>query len=83
MLQTYEGILKDDHIEWVSEMPSRDRPVRVHVTVLDSGEEGRGDQMADALDRLAESDPFSAIDDPVEWQRRTRTDRSLPGREEE
>ena len=80
-MQTYEGILKDDRIEWVGETPSRDRPVRVQVTVVDS-EQGtdRGSRMADALDRLAESDPFNGIDDPVEWQRRVRTDRSLPGR---
>lgn len=83
MPHTYEGILKDDQIEWQGEAPPRGRPIRVHVTVLDGEEEAaRGKQMAKALNRLAEGRAFEDVDDPVQWQRELRQDRPLPGREE-
>ena len=34
------------------------------------------------LETLAERSAFSAIDDPVKWQRALRRDRTLPEREE-
>ncbi len=41
----------------------------------------RGEAMARIMEQLAESNPFSEIDDPVAWQREIRKDRPLPGRE--
>lgn len=85
MLRTYEGILEGDRLQWTSEeVPPTDHPLRVHVTVLEeeAAREERGQQMADALSKLAESGAFSAIDDPNEWQREIRQDRPLPGREQ-
>ena len=38
-------------------------------------------RMAEALEKLAASDAFSEISDPVEWQREIRKDRPLPGRD--
>lgn len=84
MLRTYEGILQGDRVRWAGEeMPATDRPLRVHVTVLEeeTEKENRGQQMADALSKLAESDAFSTVDDPSAWQRDIRQDRTLPGRD--
>ncbi len=47
----------------------------------ESEEEKRGQQMADALSKLAESGAFSGIEDPSAWQREIRRDRPLPGRD--
>jgi hypothetical protein len=38
--------------------------------------------MADALSKLADVGAFSGVDDPSEWQREIRQDRSLPGRDQ-
>jgi len=89
MLRTYEGILEGDRIRWAGDnVPATDRPLRVHVTVLEDNaeednaeKEKRGQQMADALSKLAESGAFSGIEDPSAWQRDIRRDRPLPGRD--
>jgi hypothetical protein len=84
MLRTYEGVLEGDRVRWTGEdAPATDRPLRVHITVLEveAEEEERGQKMADALSRLAESGAFSGIEDPGAWQREIREDRPLPGRD--
>lgn len=84
MLRTYEGILEGDRVRWTEEeVPATNRPLRLHITVLEeeTEKERRGQQMADALSKLAESDAFSAVDDPSAWQREVRQDRPLPGRD--
>jgi len=89
MLRTYEGILEGDRIRWAGDnVPATDRPLRVHVTVLEDNaeednaeKEKRGQQMADALSKLAESGAFSGIEDPSAWQRDIRRDLPLPGRD--
>lgn len=84
MPQTYEGILDGDRIRWTGGGPTEDRPLRVRVRVLEdaSGREEQGKQMAEALSKLADAGAFDEIDDPSEWQRDTRRDRSLPGRDD-
>ena len=84
MLRTYEGILEGDRIRWVEDdVPATDRPLRVHITVLEetTDREQRGQKMADALAELAGFGAFSGVEDPVAWQRETRRDRTLPGRD--
>lgn len=84
MLRTYEGILQGDRIRWSGDdVPATDRPLRVHVTVIEdkAEKEKRGQQMADALSKLAESGAFSGIEDPSAWQHDIRRDRPLPGRD--
>jgi hypothetical protein len=89
MRHTYEGILKDDRIEWIGDTPSPSRTLRVRVTIVDDAtvddeeQTGRGGRMADALKRLARTNPFGEVEDPVAWQRQIREDRSLPDREED
>lgn len=87
MLRTYEGVLRDDHVEWRGAAPPRGRAVRVHVTVLDEAdaadEADRGRRMAASLERLAEQGAFGDVDDPAVWQRHVRQDRPLPGREDD
>ena len=40
----------------------------------------KGQRIKSALQKVAELNLFKDISDPVEWQRRIRKDRSLPGR---
>jgi len=83
MLRTYEGILEGDRVRWMrGEPPVTDRPLRVHITVLEeeTKKERRGRKMAEALSKLAESGAFSRIENPSAWQREVRQDRPLPGR---
>ena len=89
MLSTYKAMLKGDRLEWSDEVPElviAGQAVPVHVTILDesllrSQRQVRGQQMAAALERLAAKNELAAIPDPVKWQRETRQDRSLPGRD--
>ena len=83
MPRTYEGILKNEHIEWRGESPPKGLRVRIYATVIEETTDSeRGALMAASLSKLAETGAFNNIGDPVEWQPRTRRDRSLPGREE-
>jgi hypothetical protein len=84
MLETYQGILRDNHIEWVGDAPpvSEWAGVRVHVTLLDrvppaDAEATRGQRMAAALEQLAARGGVSSIPDPLAWQREQRQDRPL------
>ena len=81
MLQTYRATLRGDLLEWEEEVRRNlrdDRPMQVLVTILDgkpiSTDEGRGQQMAAVLEKLAQAQAFAGID-PVAWQRDLRQDR--------
>lgn len=87
MLNTYQAILRDNHLEWAEKVPEQlmaGQPIQVYVTVLDlpPAIPNRGKRMAEFLERLAASNAFKDIADPVEWQREMRKDRPLPDREE-
>lgn len=81
MSVTYKAMLKNGRIYWIDEKPSEDQPINVRITVVDEEDNSeradRGDKMADILARLAETDAFSSIDDPVQWQKEVRKDRNL------
>ena len=85
-MRTYRALLRGDHLEWLEEAPApqTDAPLRVHVTVLEqespSEAHARGPAMAALLEKLAARSTFSAITDPVRWQRELRQERMLPGR---
>jgi hypothetical protein len=88
MLQTFRATLRGDLLEWgeeVQRLSGDDRPVQVLVTILEEKpiqeENGRGQQMAAVLEKLAQAQAFAGID-PVAWQRDVRQDRELPGRDE-
>jgi len=91
MLATYKAILRGNRLEWRGSgrqyLPS-DRPVAVYVTVLDepladvdASEKGQGARMAAALERLAEIHALADINDAATWERETRQERALPGRD--
>jgi uncharacterized protein (DUF488 family) len=40
----------------------------------------RGQEIVDILEKIAASNIFANVSDPVEWQRELRQDRPLPGR---
>ena len=77
MSESYRAILVDGHLHWLDNVPDAIRhgteEVRVRVTVEDTGGRDR-DDLGTLLDELAEADPCSNIDDPVEWQRELRSD---------
>ena len=83
-METYRAILKGNRLEWTDLEPGDLKPDQpVEVTILDEPDQSadRRKRMAEALEKLAASDAFSEISDPVEWQREIRKDRPLPGRE--
>lgn len=90
MLETYQGILRDNRIEWLGEAPPPDRSaggVPVHVTLLQNLQStetplSRGQRMAEALEKLAALRAFADVADPAAWERETRQDRPLPSRGE-
>lgn len=91
MRQTYSAILRSGRLEWESNNPPHIPPgaaMRVSVTLLDASLADEwpetGPAMAAALaDFAAAGGPTSVGDlfgNPMEWQRESRVDRSLPGR---
>jgi hypothetical protein len=94
MSRSYPAILEGDRVRWTGAAPADHGPVRVNITVVGPESEGtpqaspapnghaqRGRSMADALSRLATSNAFAELTDPSAWQRDTRADRALTGRE--
>lgn len=91
ILPTYKAILRGDRLEWRGnsrQHPPADRPVPVHVTLLDEPlneadvrDEGLGVRMAAALERLAEIHAMAEIDDAAAWERAMRQERALPDRD--
>jgi len=85
-MRTYRALLHGDRLEWLGEAPESqtDAPLRVDVTVVEqapvSEAHARGPAMAALLEKLAARSTFSAITDPVRWQRELRQERVLPGR---
>ena len=86
-MQTYRAILRGNRLEWTDSEPTDlnpDQPVQVTIVNApdhpDAIKQGR--RMANALQRLATSNAFADIKDPVAWQRELRKDRPLPGRDE-
>lgn len=92
ILPTYKAILRGNRLEWrgsARQRPQTDHPMAVYVTVLDEplGEvnasgKGQGARMAAALGRLAEIHALADINDAATWERETRHERALPGRDE-
>ncbi len=95
-LESDAEIRADGSMMLLSPMPSWLKPGRAHVVVVvaDSGETEAVPQRAkpaatqemiarrmDAMARIRGMDPYRDIEDPVAWQRETRQDRPLPGRE--
>ena len=82
MLPTYKATLKGNRLEWIGEEPRRKDAVPVYVTLLEeqTAQRAQGDQMAEALNQLAEAGGLATISDPEAWQREQRQDRALPGR---
>lgn len=75
MAESYRAILVDGHLRWLDDVPDALRhgtgEVRVRVTIEEAEAEDE-DELGPLLDELADADPYSSIDDPVEWQRQLR-----------
>ncbi|MBR8835499.1 MAG: hypothetical protein DSM106950_16130 [Stigonema ocellatum SAG 48.90 = DSM 106950] len=88
MLHSFRAVLKGNWLEWQEEVNQwlhGNSSVQVLVTILDeeplAKTQGRGQQMAAVLEKLAQAGAFEGIE-PLMWQREVRHDRGLPGREE-
>lgn len=86
MAQTFQALLTGDQLQWNPSRPAvlpKDQPIRVNVTLFDdpATTSPSGASMSALLEQLSRIAPFADIDDPVEWQRVLRSDRSLPGRD--
>lgn len=88
MPTTIKAIVQGDHIEWegtVGDLLPGNEPVEVLVTIPDRPRAlppaKQGELRVNALRTLATQNPFSDINDPVQWQRLLREERELPGRD--
>ena len=88
MLTTLKAMVNGDRIQWLEASEQcfpASQPVAALITPLhESGSlsaEQRAERRLAALKKLASINAFSTIGDPQEWQRETRADRELPGRE--
>lgn len=86
MLRTYEGVLEGDRVRWAGDdMPATDRPLRVHVTVLDEESEPK-ERKSKAREWPTRSPNwqnqahFGGVEEPIECQQEIRQERPLPGR---
>jgi hypothetical protein len=82
MLRTYKAVLRGNRVEWIDTPPAPTRATPVHITLLEESVEApqaRGQEMARALEALAQGGGLSSIPDPVGWQREQRQERTLPG----
>ncbi|MEG4800667.1 hypothetical protein QUB63_14560 [Microcoleus sp. ARI1-B5] len=87
MLRTFEALLKGKLLEWTNDAPQQsDRPLKVYVTLLEENSSISADlrrqKIVEILEKLAASQTFAEVTDPVAWQREMRQDRPLPGRDE-
>jgi len=75
MPESYRAILVDGQLRWLEDVPERIRHgterVCVRVTV-EEGDPQDQSELRSLLDDIAEDDPFSGVEDPVDWQRRLR-----------
>ncbi len=88
MQETYEAILRGDHLQWSGKarpsLADPNRPVPVRVTILDDAASGRGVRgrsMAEPLEQLAASHALASLKDPISWEREVRRERPLPDRD--
>jgi len=87
MLRTFEALLKGKFLEWTNDAPQQsDRPLKVYVTLLEEkssiSADLRRQKIVEILEKLAASQTFAEIKDPVAWHQEMRQNRALPGREE-
>jgi len=90
MLSTYRAVLRGRVLEWLYDQPLNlpaDRPVTVHVTILDEmltgSRQQQGRRMAAALEQLATLPSALGVVDAVQWERESRQERILPSREQD
>jgi hypothetical protein len=89
MRAAYRAVLHGNRLEWRDEEPedlSPDRGIEVSVTILDTSDspvttKARGAAMAAALERLAAAGGPRSFGDAADWERDTREERLLPGRD--
>jgi len=81
--------LRGNRLEWRETPPidlASERPVAVHVTILENSEQTAqpphaGERMAAILEQLAHAQALADITDPAAWERMVREDRKLPERD--
>ncbi|MFT3881042.1 MAG: hypothetical protein QM703_15440 [Gemmatales bacterium] len=87
MVATYHAMLRAGRLDWGTEGPPTSLsqltvPVTLTVETTPPTPSTRGQAMASALAKIAESGGAQNYGDPMVWQLETRQDRPLPGRSE-
>jgi len=90
MPNAYKAVLRGNHLEWLEDPPTNlnsGRPVIIAVSIVEESASPTqratgGQEMLDALEKLAASNALPGITDPEAWQREARKDRTLPGRDD-
>lgn len=77
MIREYKALLSGNTLEWLTNAPeqSSDHPLHVLVSVEEKKHESHN--VLDLLEKIAETNVFSEIDDPVQWQKNLRKDRHI------
>lgn len=84
MLRVYRAILRGDRVQWIDQPPKKQRPIPVHITLIQNEpniSHTRGESMASALENLAHQGGLKHIVDPTAWQKQIREDKPLMGRD--
>ncbi len=89
MLRTYKATIRNNQVQWENtsnELIKSDHPVPVLITLLDeSFSEDKNERCRNigmALNSLVQIHAFAHVKDPVSWQRESRQERRIPGRED-
>lgn len=89
MLRSYEVIYENGQISWLNGKPKITRGKAIIVIEEDESEqrtennEPNGKRLAEIFEELAANNAAASFGDPMEWQKETRRDRVLPGREDD
>jgi hypothetical protein len=92
MLTTYKAKLHGSAVHWIDERPLpdiTDQDVDVLITVLTDIHQSvnrgikHGEQMAQYLEKIAQTGGIAGITDPVTWQRELRQNRHLLDEEDD
>lgn len=89
MLTTLKATVQGDRIRWLEDSEGAFPPTRLIQALITPLEEPsaspssaeRSQRRVIALKKLAGANAFCGIEDPLAWQRESRTERELPGRE--
>ncbi|WP_293176700.1 MULTISPECIES: hypothetical protein [unclassified Microcoleus] len=82
MIQLREEVAEDDEVISAEEIAESEAAWQDYKAGRDRGISSQELKLKLLVEKIAASNVFEDISDPVEWQRELRQDRPLPGRDE-